>query len=244
MQQQPTAPANASESTTGWTRPLDRRRRGPGVLRLGNPQPGSTRPPTSSPTWPSGRRSCPGPPRATTTLRPRDQKLTPKNGFLSQSGGPTTSPTAPTGSYSTCGYNWGTSNTTSRTTSADCTRCTSVPTTTCSGRCTRTTQCSSPATARGLRPLVRQPDRLPQPVDHRRPPLPVRRHTTGGAAATPTVQRPTRSRPLRPGNSSYGNAVEPPPSTNAQLGVLASQNGCLYWVRPKSPAPPVQASAE
>ena len=29
-------------------------------------------------------------------------------------------------------------------------------------------------------------------------------------------------------NSSKGNAVEPPPQTNAQLGVVAAQNGCLY----------------
>ena len=77
---------------------------------------------------------------------------------------------------------------------------------------------------------------------YRRPQLPVRgrqqRHVRGPAATSPrpappppvtSTSTPTSSNTTGPlPVSTYGHAVEPPPQSNAQLGTIASENGCLY----------------
>ena len=72
--------------------------------------------------------------------------------------------------------------------------------------------------------------------DHGRPQLPVRRRRTTAwveRKPLPTAANATwpEGRPCHhdtTDNSSYDNPVEVPPSSDQQLGTIASQNGCLY----------------
>ncbi len=103
---------------------------------------------------------------------------------------------------------------------------TSVPTTTCSGRCTPTTRCSSAETAR--RPAVRRsvtspptPD-VPSAVNTADPHCLFVDTSNGMSGGYSTCNSANSDVALYDhANSSYGNPVQAPPQSDAQLGIIA-----------------------